>query len=59
VFNEGRDLLFGRYFATDFRVPDATSRNAFGDDEDGMNQSANLTLVHEFSPTLVNEARFG
>ena len=59
VFNEGRDLLFGRYFATDFRVPDATSRSAFGDDEDGMNQSANLTLVHEFSPTLVNEARFG
>ena len=59
VFNEGRDLLFGRYFATDFRVPDATSRSAFGDDEDGLNQSANLTLVHEFSPTLVNEARFG
>jgi hypothetical protein len=59
VFNEGQDLLFGRYFATDFRVPDATSRSAFGDDEDGLNQSANLTLVHQFSPTLVNEARFG
>ncbi|MCH7803195.1 MAG: carboxypeptidase regulatory-like domain-containing protein [Acidobacteria bacterium] len=59
VFNEGRDLFFGRYFATDFRVPDATSRSAFGDDEVGMNQSANLTLVHEFSPTLVNEARVG
>ncbi len=59
VFNDGKDLLFGRYFATDLRKPDATIRNAFGDDEEGLSQSALLTLVHEFSPTLVNEARFG
>jgi len=59
VFNDGKDLLFGRYFATDLSIPDATSRNAFGDDEVGLSQSANITLVHEFSPTLVNEARFG
>ena len=59
VFNDGKDLLFGRYFATGLRKPDATSRNAFGDDEEGLSQSALLTLVHEFSPTLINEARFG
>ena len=59
AFNNGRDLLFGRYIATTFRTPDATNRNAFGDDEEKLNQSANITLVHEFSPTLVNEARFG
>ena len=59
VFNDGKDFLFGRYFATDLRKPDATIRKAFRDDEDGLNQSANITLVHEFSPTLVNEARFG
>jgi hypothetical protein len=58
AFNDGKDLLFGRYFATDLRKPDATVRNAFGDDEEGLSQSALLTLVHEFSPTLVNEARF-
>ena len=59
AFNNGRDLLFGRYIATTFRIPDATSRSAFGDDEEKLNQSANITLVHEFSPTLVNEARVG
>ena len=59
AFNDGQDLLFGRYIGTSFRIPDATSRSAFGDDEEKLSQSANLTLVHEFSPTLVNEARFG
>ncbi|MCZ6484605.1 MAG: TonB-dependent receptor, partial [Acidobacteria bacterium] len=59
VFNEGKDLLFGRYFLTDSRIPDANIRNAFGDDEELLNQSANITLVHEFAPTLVNESRFG
>jgi len=59
VFNDGKDLLFGRYFLTDSRIPDANIRNAFGDDEEGLSQSANITLVHEFSPTLVNENRFG
>ncbi|MEE8461633.1 MAG: TonB-dependent receptor [Acidobacteriota bacterium] len=59
AFNDGKDLLFGRYFFTDLRKPDATIRKAFGDDEEGLSQSANISLVHEFSPTLVNEARFG
>ena len=59
VFNEGKDLLFGRYFATDLRRPDATIRNAFGDSEEGLSQSANITLVHEFAATQVNESRFG
>ena len=59
VFNQGRDHLFSRYFLTDLRSPDATIRRAFGDDEDGLNQSINLSLVHEFSPHLINESSFG
>ena len=59
VFNQGRDHLFSRYFLTDLRSPDATIRRAFGDDEDGLNQSVNISLVHEFSPHLIYESSFG
>lgn len=56
VLNEGKDLLFGRYFVTDLR---GTVRGAFGDDSDAANHSAGISHIHEFSPPLLNEARLG
>lgn len=59
VMNEGQDLIFGRYVSTDLRGPDTTARGAFGDRQDDFSQNVGLAYIRQFSPNLINEARFG
>src|SRR5690606_4706005 len=59
VANAGQDLIFGRYVSTDLRGPDTTARGAFGDRQDDFGQNVGLAYIRQFSPNLINEARFG